>query len=230
MTYRQTVLLCALVLAGWAWDLALGGSHAHAWAWLAALVLVGGVSALAVRSARRYPPPAAEPSPRPDLDRAHDLRSAPDAARILAIRTATPDDLIALPEIELAANRLFELAGYGSRSAAATVEELRSAATVLVAGSPPVGFVRVDVFEGEAHIAQVAVRPRLMRGGVGTALVAAAMDWAADAGYPTLKVRAFADVPWNEPFFAAVGFSVIDIADGRIAMGTVTRRLGDSTP
>src|SRR5207244_11783966 len=101
-TYRQTVLLCALLLGGWAYDAALGGGRAHEWAWLAALVLVGGVSALTVRSAQRYlpSPEAAEPSVEPELD--------------LVIRPAAPDQLAELPDIERAADRLFDLAGYGT--------------------------------------------------------------------------------------------------------------------
>jgi len=189
------VLVCALVLAGWAWDLALGGGGAHAWAWLAALVLLGGISALSVRSAQRYLPEAGR-----SMD-------APEPQLELQIRPAAPDELAALPAIEQAADRQFDLAGYGTTPGPATVDELRSAALVLVAGNPAVGYLRAEVIDGEPQIEQVSVRPKAMRQGVGTALVEAGCAWAKDHGYASITLCTFADIPWNAPFFAGLDFT-----------------------
>jgi GNAT superfamily N-acetyltransferase len=202
-TYSQTALLCALVLGGWAYDAALGGGRPHEWAWLVALVLVGGISALTVRSAQRYLPQAgaAEPDVEPELD--------------LAIRPAAPDELAELPDIERAADRLFDLAGYGTMPRPATVDELQAAALLLVAGLPAIGYLRVDVIDGEPHIEQVSVRPKHMRQGIGTALVEAACSWAKDGGYNVITLCTFADVPWNAPFYARLGFfEVTELAPG----------------
>jgi GNAT superfamily N-acetyltransferase len=188
------VLLCAVVLGGWAYDAALGGGMANAGAWVAALVLVGGISALTVRSAQRYLPlpEAAEPSVEPELD--------------LGIRPAAPDELAELPDIEQAADRLFDLAGHGSMPAPATVDELQAAALVLVVGTPAIGYLRVEVIDGEPHIEQVSVRPKYMRHGIGTALVEAACSWAKDRGYSEITLCTFADVAWNAPFYTRLGF------------------------
>ncbi|MGI8664716.1 MAG: hypothetical protein ACR2N4_01565, partial [Jatrophihabitans sp.] len=51
-SYRTTLLLCGFVVLGWIWDLALGGGLGHSLAWLGALILIGGISALAVRGGR----------------------------------------------------------------------------------------------------------------------------------------------------------------------------------
>ncbi|MEO9236850.1 MAG: hypothetical protein ABI418_02040, partial [Jatrophihabitantaceae bacterium] len=56
--YRTTILLSGFVILGWLWDLALGGGLAHTIGWLAALILVGGISALAVHGSADGKQPA----------------------------------------------------------------------------------------------------------------------------------------------------------------------------
>jgi len=195
-SYRTAGLLAALVLVGWAVDAALGGGAAHTAAWLIALLLVAGIPALAARSARRQDvrelpaqQPAAEP---PTEDR--------------ATRPARPDELAELIEIERAADCLFPLAGYGETPPPATEEELRNAAAVLVSGDPPVGYARIELVDGRAHLEGLSVRPRFMRQGRGGELVLAACEWAAAQGYSEITLCTFAEVPWNGPFYARLGF------------------------
>src|SRR6185437_9104120 len=125
--YRSTLWLCGLVLAGWLWDLALGGARVHALAWLAALVLVGGVSALVARER-----PAAEVEQpnqieKPAQSKGKSGRSKltysdqPIQAEPPPIRQATPIEYPALIEIEEAADRLFDLDGYGRTPGPASV-------------------------------------------------------------------------------------------------------------
>ena len=122
------------------------------------------------------------------------------------IRPAAPDQLAELPDIERAADRLFDLAGYGTMPAPATVDQLQAAALVLVAGSPAIGYLQVEVIDGAPHLEQVSVRPKYMRQGIGTALVEAACSWAKDRGYRVITLCTFADVPWNAPFYTRLGF------------------------
>jgi GNAT superfamily N-acetyltransferase len=202
-TYRHTALLCSLVVAGWIWDTVLGGARAHAVAWLAALLVVGGISALTVRSARRIG----------YVRSLQPVETEPD----LAIRVAEPDDLRDLPEIERSAGTLFEVAGYGTLPEPATVEALEAALIVLVAGRPAIGYVRVDRYDQGPHIGQLCVRPKFMQRGVGTALVQAACAWARGKGYSSITLCAFADVDWNTPFFRRLGFAEIEVPSAALA-------------
>lgn len=243
--YRTAALLTGLIVLGWIWDLALGGGRTHALAWLGALIVVGGISLLAARGAVepvRRPPPAAP-------------------ARRVVIGPAVAADLPHLVEVEVAADTLFEVAGYGSTPGPASVEELSTARLLLVArlqltepkatepkatepnpadpkltdpkltdpgpDEPPVGYARVEVVDGQAHLEGLSVRPRQMRRGIGTALVTAACRWAAEQGFSQITLCTFADVPWNGPFYAGLGFTEVPAATpGLQALRRHERELG----
>jgi GNAT superfamily N-acetyltransferase len=218
--YRGTLWLCGLVLGGWLWDLALGGGRVHALAWLAALVVVGGVSALI--AGQRPVQQAEQPSQVENLptSKGKSERSKITAANqtgqadpVPRIRPVTPVEYPALIEIEEAADRLFDLAGYGSTPGPASVADLARAQLVLVAGDPPVGYARMEVVDGRAHLESVSVRPSSMRRGLGSALVNAVCDRAREAGYAEITLCTFAEVPWNAPFYTGLGFTELTEAE-----------------
>ncbi|AXE37238.1 GNAT family N-acetyltransferase [Acidipropionibacterium virtanenii] len=70
-----------------------------------------------------------------------------------------------------------------------------------------VGFVHVIEADGLAHLEQVAVLPEYGRRGYGRMLLAAAMNTAHERGHQRLTLRTYADVPWNAPFYRALGFA-----------------------
>jgi GNAT superfamily N-acetyltransferase len=198
--YRNAALLPGLIVLGWIWDLALGGGRAHAPAWLGALIIVGGISLLAARGVTDPSPP--EPAG----------PATPAATGPIVIEPATPADLPRLVEVEVAADTLFAVAGYGSTPGPASEAELGAARLLLVARQQPgdhepIGYIRVEVVDGQAHIEGLSVRPKQMRRGTGTALVNAACQWAAEQGYREITLCTFADVPWNGPFYAGLGFT-----------------------
>lgn len=216
-SYRTAGLLAVLVLLGWVADLALGGGIAHTPAWLAALLLVAGIPALSAFSASRQP---ASIGPLPTSAQASDQ---PDRQ----IRPARPDELAELIEIERAADRLFPLAGYGETPGPASLEELRAATALLVSGDPPAGYARIEVVDGRAHLAGLSVRPRFMRQGRGSELVRAACAWAVEHGYPEITLCTFAEVPWNGPFYAKLGFrELADLSPGLTALRDAERSSG----
>jgi len=125
------------------------------------------------------------------------------------IRTATPEDLPALPAFEAAADAVL-IEELGNRplpapQLTAPVEPL----FILVAGTPPVGFARVDELGGQAHLEQLSVQPDFGRRGIGRSLVEAALDAARGRGYSWMTLCTFAGVPFNAPFYAGCGFEEI---------------------
>jgi GNAT superfamily N-acetyltransferase len=112
-----------------------------------------------------------------------------------------------LPALEVASDTLFATLGIGPLPPPGPVEELARSLVVLVSGDPPVGFARIDLVAGGAHLEQLAVHPDHGRRGLGRALVRAACAWAAAAGYDDMTLATYRDVPWNAPFYASEGFS-----------------------
>jgi GNAT superfamily N-acetyltransferase len=131
----------------------------------------------------------------------------------VTIRPARPEELVLLPELEVAADTLFVSLSIGPLPPPGTPEELGSALVVLVAADPLAGFARIDQLAGGAHLEQLAVHPDHARHGTGRALLQAACRWAERAGYSELTLATYRDVPWNGPFYASEGFTAWGPAD-----------------
>jgi GNAT superfamily N-acetyltransferase len=134
------------------------------------------------------------------------------------VRPARPDDEPALREIELSAGQRFREVGLPDVADAepASVEELarhaaEGRAWVAVDGDDrPVGYVLVEVVDGNAHVEQVSVEPECQGRGVGRALIEQVRAWAVDGGLPAITLTTFRDVPWNGPLYQHLGFRVLD--------------------
>lgn len=145
-----------------------------------------------------------------------------------AIRPALAEDLAALPAIESASDSLFAVHGLGPLPpGVSTVDELDQAAYVLVAGSPAVGFARLEVVDGQSHLEQLSVHPDAARRGLGRLLLEGAAAWAAGHGHTWLTLCTFADVPWNAPFYLRHGFeATTDLGPELRALRETERHLG----
>lgn len=150
------------------------------------------------------------------------------------IRGAGAQDLALLPALEAASDTL--LAGMpGVRGAGAgagagaraevdplplpppvSAAELSSALHILVAGTPPVGFARLEEVDGQAHLEQLSVHPDAAGAGVGRALVETALTWARARGYNSMTLSTFAGVPFNAPFYASCGFIEVRSPGGEL--------------
>jgi GNAT superfamily N-acetyltransferase len=128
------------------------------------------------------------------------------------VRPARRDDLPLLAAIEDDADALYveEFRATDWEPASDGRWRARQPGFLLVAGDPPVGFAHVLEVDGIAHLEQLAVRRAAMRQGIGTALVRAATAEARARGYEELSLCTFADVSWNAPFYARLGFRVVD--------------------
>ncbi len=77
----------------------------------------------------------------------------------------------------------------------------------------PIGFARVDVTGARVHLAELDVLPAHGRRGVGTALVRAVDDWACSGHFSEITLTTYRDLPWNAPFYARLGFTVVPEPD-----------------
>ena len=137
------------------------------------------------------------------------------------IRLAREDDIPLLPPIEQAAGALFIQAGWEDTEIADTypVEALRAAHqdgrlwVAVDASDQPVGFAAASVVDGRGHLDEVDVHPDHGRRGIGRALVEQVCAWASQRGYPAVTLTTERDVPWNAPFYARLGFTILEPAD-----------------
>ncbi len=136
------------------------------------------------------------------------------------IREASLTDLPVLRDIEVAAGSMLldicmaAVADYEPP----TIEDLavyRRAGRAWVHGDPPVAYLLADEVDGYAHIEQVSVHPGHSRRGIGRALVDHVGAWARARGLAGLTLTTFADVPWNAPYYARLGYTVVtDLTPG----------------
>jgi GNAT superfamily N-acetyltransferase len=153
--------------------------------------------------------------------------SVPEPANVTEVRAAARADLAELGEVAQRAETLFRTAGYQLPELPFDTAGLAKAKAVFVAGRPPVAFVRLDEVDGLAHIEELAVIPKCMRQGIGSALVERACEWARAHDYPAITLTTYADVPWNGPYYAKRGFmEVADPSPGLRAVRDQERGVG----
>lgn len=130
----------------------------------------------------------------------------------VSIRRAAPNDYLAVESIENAADQLLidRLSPDSWEPAPSGLSRAAEHGFVLVAEETEtgaiVGFVHVLEGDGIAHLEQLSVLPQEGRRGYGRRLLEAAMNEARSRRYDRLTLRTYADVPWNAPFYARVGF------------------------
>jgi GNAT superfamily N-acetyltransferase len=76
-----------------------------------------------------------------------------------------------------------------------------------------VGFALVEPSGGRLHLEELDVLPEHGGRGLGRALVGEVERWAADRGFGEITLTSYRDVPWNEPFYLRLGYSVVEPDD-----------------
>lgn len=102
-----------------------------------------------------------------------------------------------------------------------TDDELDEAALVLVAADELgelVGYARLELLDGHAHLEQLSVLPEHGGRGFGTALLDAVADWARELGHPEITLTTFRDVAFNAPVYAKRGYVEVPETDWTEAM------------
>ncbi|MDA3937680.1 MAG: GNAT family N-acetyltransferase [Actinomycetota bacterium] len=90
--------------------------------------------------------------------------------------------------------------------------EAQRAGTLWVAVGPddqPVGFARLELVGNRAHLGELDVLPAHGRRGIGTALLQTVEAWALSNGFADLTLTTYREFPWNEPFYAHLGYEVV---------------------
>ncbi|GGN43907.1 GCN5 family N-acetyltransferase [Streptomyces kronopolitis] len=140
----------------------------------------------------------------------------------MIIRRASPAELPLLREIERAAGAPFHALGMASVAddeppSLAELAVFQGAGRALAAcpdptrddtggDAGPVAFLLWEPVDGCTHVAQVSVRPDHAHRGIGRALIDRAER---DGGPVPVTLTTFAEVPWNAPYYARIGFRVL---------------------
>ncbi|KIF77507.1 GCN5 family acetyltransferase [Streptomyces sp. 150FB] len=137
----------------------------------------------------------------------------------MRIRPATVADLPLLQEIEVAGGEAFRTVGMGEIADHApppldVLDSYRLAGHAWVTDDGtgrPVAYLIHDDVDGAAHIEQLTVHPSAAHRRLGSALID---HLAAHAtGTSGLTLTTFAEVPWNAPYYARLGFRTLTEAE-----------------
>ncbi len=134
------------------------------------------------------------------------------------IRFARAEELTLLAQIERSAAILFIDTPYAFLVKAEPlsldfVQQRFQAGQVWVAvdrDDVVVGFAITREVDRTIYLQEIDVDPKHGRRGIGTALIETISDWAQFHRHDTISLSTFSDLPWNAPFYAKLGFRVLE--------------------
>ncbi|WP_240136110.1 GNAT family N-acetyltransferase [Streptomyces sp. MUM 178J] len=135
----------------------------------------------------------------------------------MRIRPASRAELPLLQEIERAAGEPFRALGMAAVAddeppSIDTLDRFRRAGHAWVTADSddhPVAYLLCEEVDGASHVEQVSVHPSAARRGLGSGLLDHLAVCAAADGLSALTLTTFADVPWNAPYYARLGFRAL---------------------
>jgi GNAT superfamily N-acetyltransferase len=137
------------------------------------------------------------------------------------IRSARVEELTMLAQIERAAAVLFLDTPYTflANDEPLSLDFVRQrfhAGQVWVAADKQdlvVGFAITREVDDTIYLQEMDVDPIHGRRGLGAALVQTVVAWAQLQGYEAISLSTFRNLPWNAPFYAKLGFWILDEFD-----------------
>jgi GNAT superfamily N-acetyltransferase len=134
-----------------------------------------------------------------------------------SIREATATDLPALSAIERAAAEMFRHSQHPQLAdfplACAHLQSAEGVWVVVDGQQRPVGFAIVCRVGRALHLQELDVHPQHARRGLGGRLIEAIADRARSQGVPELTLSTCADIPWNAPYYARLGFRTLAVTE-----------------
>ncbi|WP_437941661.1 GNAT family N-acetyltransferase [Sorangium sp. So ce341] len=137
------------------------------------------------------------------------------------VRPAIESDLPRLPEIERSASEAFRgtdlnLDALASVTPADGWRDALRAGTLWVVddgAGAPVAFLGAEAIGDELHIREFDVALERQGQGHGRRLLGHVIAWARSAKLQAITLTTFRTVPWNGPFYAAMGFRELSPAE-----------------
>jgi predicted N-acetyltransferase YhbS len=87
-----------------------------------------------------------------------------------------------------------------------------------------VGFAITREVDDTIYLQEMDVDPAHGRRGLGAALVETVCDWAQLQGYGAISLSTFRDLPWNAPFYAKLGFQMLDESELTLGFQQIRRQ------
>jgi GNAT superfamily N-acetyltransferase len=81
---------------------------------------------------------------------------------------------------------------------------------VVTTDDEPIGFAVARPLDGKAYLHELDIHPDHGRQGLGARLIDTISDWARANGYPAMTLTTCVDIPWNAPYYARLGFRVLN--------------------
>jgi GNAT superfamily N-acetyltransferase len=135
-----------------------------------------------------------------------------------AIRSAQPEELTQLATIEQAAAIRFRDTPYafladGEPLPIEFIQQRFQAGQVWVAVDRDdivIGFAITREVDRTLYLQEIDILPTHGQRGIGTALIETVQAWGKRSGYDAMSLSTFRDLPWNAPFYAKLGFRILD--------------------
>jgi GNAT superfamily N-acetyltransferase len=137
------------------------------------------------------------------------------------IRSARPNDLPLLASIEQSAATRFLNTPYAFLLNASPlplelIQQQFQAGQIWVAIHQPdtvVGYALTRPIGPILYLQEIDIEPHHGQKGLGTALINTIKSWAKQSGHTVMSLSTFRDIPWNAPFYAKLGFRILNSSE-----------------
>lgn len=136
----------------------------------------------------------------------------------MRIRHSKTEELHALQSLEISASRVFseydmEDIANDEPPSLSILSECSQQERLWVytdANDHPIAYVMTELVDDSMHIEQISVHADYSGNGLGRALIEHLQEHAKKSGFSTITLTTFRDIPWNAPYYARLGFCIIE--------------------